>query len=92
LVNFIFRHFFHTPYISLVNLIAGREVVHELFGAKFTYAKVHAELKRILFDTTYRTQMLAAYDEVIKSIGPRGASLRTAILIIQSLKMGKKGR
>ena len=82
LVNFIFRHFFHVPYISLVNLIAGREVVQELFGAKFTRTKVNAELKRILYDPAYRAQMLAGYDEVIETVGQPGASRRTAELIV----------
>ena len=42
LVNFVFRHFFHTPYISLVNLIAGREVVQELFGVRFSEKQIAA--------------------------------------------------
>ena len=81
LANFIFRHFFHVPYISLVNLIAGREVVQELFGAKFTCAQVYAELNRILYDPAYRTQMLAGYDEINKILGQPGASQRTAEMI-----------
>ena len=86
-VNFIFRHFFHVPYISLVNLIAGREVVQELFGAKFTFAKVQAELKRILYDLEYRNQMLEGYDEVVKTLGHPGASQRAAEMMIQRLKL-----
>ncbi|MDR2918111.1 MAG: lipid-A-disaccharide synthase [Tannerella sp.] len=85
LVNFIFRHFFHTPYISLVNLIAGREVVQELFGAKFTRKQVAEELGRLLNDSAYRDRMLAGYDEVISILGQPGASVRTATLMIESL-------
>lgn len=85
LINFIFRHFFHTPYISLVNLIAGREVVRELFGATFTYRHVADELGRILDDSAYRDQMLAGYEDVIRILGRPGASARTATLIIRSL-------
>lgn len=85
LVNFIFRHFFHTPYISLVNLIAGREVVQELFGAKFTRKQVAEELGRVLNDSAYRDRMLAGYDEVISILGQPGASVRTAMLMIESL-------
>ena len=86
LVNFLFRHFFHVPYISLVNLIAGHEVVQELFGAKFTYHKIHTELQRILNEPTYRDRMLTGYDEVIDTLGQPGASQRTAELIVQSLR------
>jgi len=85
LVNFIFRHFFRVPYISLVNLIAGHEVVQELFGAKFTFTAVQSELKRILDEPAYRDGMLAGYDEVIDALGPPGASQRTATLIVESL-------
>ena len=86
LVNFIFKHFFHVPYISLVNLIAGREVVRELFGADFSFKTIHAELARITKDENYKSEMLAGYDNVISILGGPGASERTAELIIVSLK------
>ncbi|WFE85604.1 lipid-A-disaccharide synthase [Parabacteroides chongii] len=86
LASFIFRNFFHTKYISLVNLIAGREVVQELFGARFSYQQIHDELGKILHDTAYRQQMLDGYDEIICLLGKPGASQRTAELIYRSLK------
>lgn len=86
LASFIFKHFFTTPYISLVNLIGGREIVQELFGARFSEKQIHDELGRILDDTTYRNQMLAGYDSVVRLLGAPGASHRTAALIYGSLK------
>ena len=86
LASFIFRHFFHTKYISLVNLIAGREVVQELFGVRFSYDQIHDELGRVLNDHAYRRRMLDGYDEMIRLLGKPGASRRTAELIYQSLK------
>ncbi len=85
LASFIFRNFFHTKYISLVNLIAGREVVQELFGARFSYQQIRNELGKILHDTAYRQQMLDGYDEIICLLGKPGASQRTAELIYRSL-------
>ena len=85
LASFIFRSFFHTKYISLVNLIAGREVVQELFGARFSYQQIRDELGKILHDTAYRQQMLDGYDEIICLLGKPGASQRTAELIYRSL-------
>jgi len=82
LVNFLFKNFFHVPYISLVNLIAGQEVVRELFGAKFSYKTIHDELKLILEDEAYRNKMLAGYDSVISILGNPGASERAAELIV----------
>lgn len=86
LASFIFRHFFHTKYISLVNLIAGREVVQELFGARFSNGQIREELGRILHDVTYRKRMLDGYDEIIRLLGSPGASRRAASLIYHSLK------
>ncbi|WP_455627772.1 lipid-A-disaccharide synthase [Parabacteroides chinchillae] len=85
LASFIFRHFFHTKYISLVNLIAGREVVQELFGARFSRQQIQEELGRILQNKEYRQKMLGGYDEVIRILGKPGASERTAGLIYHSL-------
>lgn len=86
LASFIFRHFFHTPYISLVNLIAGREVVQELFGARFSEDRIREELGRILHNPAYRQTMLDGYDEVIRILGEPGASRRTAQLMYDSLR------
>lgn len=84
--SFIFRHFFHTKYISLVNLIAGREVVQELFGARFSEAAIRSELDRILHDAAYRKTMTDGYDEMIRTLGEAGASRRAAGLIYDSLR------
>ena len=86
LVNFVFRHFFHTPYISLVNLIAGREVVQELFGVRFSEKQIVEELERILFNNAYRTQMLAGYESMALQLGMPGASHRAASLIVHRLR------
>lgn len=84
--SFIFRHFFHTKYISLVNLIAGCEIVQELFGARFSYREIHDELGRILNDADYRNRMIAGYDSIIRLLGQPGASQRAARLIYTSLR------
>lgn len=83
--SFLFKHFFHTKYISLVNLIGQREIVQELFGARFSEARIHDELERILTDTSYRQRMLHGYDEIIRTLGTPGASRRAAHLIVESL-------
>ena len=84
LASFIFHHFFHIPYISLVNLIAGREVVRELFGARFSEANIREELERLTCDTAYRERMLEGYDTVIRRLGAPGASREAARLIVDA--------
>ena len=84
-MNIVFKCFFHIPYISLVNLIAGNEVVKEFFGINFSHKKIYDELKRIIDDSDYRNKMLDGYNKVISILGEPGASTRTAKLIIESL-------
>lgn len=86
LVNFVFRHFFHTPYISLVNLIAGREVVQELFGARFSEKNITEELERILTDKAYCIRLLEGYERMLQQLGKPGASARAASLIVHRLR------
>ena len=86
IASFIFKHFFHTRFISLVNLIGGKEIVQELFGARFSEETIHAELGRILNDTDYRQRMLKGYDEIIRTLGAPGASQRAAELIVKALQ------
>lgn len=84
-VNFIFRRFFHIRFISLVNLIADKEVVRELFGERFSPDNIRKEVDRILYEPGYKEKMLAHYDEVIRILGEPGASTYAAELITQSL-------
>jgi lipid-A-disaccharide synthase len=87
LSGYIFRHFFHTPYISLVNLIAGKEVVRELYADRFSKENIETELEKLLHNADYNARMLKGYDEVIHILGNPGASSRTAGLIISYLQM-----
>lgn len=86
LASFIFKHFFHTPFISLVNLIGEREIVQELFGARFSEETIRAELACIVRNEAYRQRMLAGYDEVIERLGEPGASRRAAQGMIAALR------
>ena len=90
LATFIFRHFFHTPFISLVNLIGGREIVQELFGARFNEKEIDAELRRILLDVPYRQKMQKGYDEVIALLGKPGAAEKTAGEMVKALTGSQK--
>lgn len=86
LVSFVFRNFFHTKYISLVNLIADKEIVQELFGARFSKEAIEKELNLLIDDTEYREEMLKGYDDVIRFLGDPGASFRAAELIYEAVK------
>lgn len=80
-ITFLKRHILKVKYISLVNLIAGREVVRELVADTMTVAQIKTELGRILNDESWRREMLAGYDEVSKRLGEPGAPAKAARLI-----------
>ena len=65
--TFAFNHVIKVPFISLVNLIAGREVVSELFADRFTYDNICADLRSLLPGGNRRAAMLEGYDEVFKA-------------------------
>ena len=85
LVSFLRRHILKVKYISLVNLIAGREVVAELVADGMTAENVKQQLEAILPRQMAREQMLQNYDALIKILGQEGASERAAGKIVELL-------
>ena len=69
LVSFLRRHILKVKYISLVNLIAGREVVAELVADGMTVENVKQQLEAILPGQMTREKMLQDYDALIKILG-----------------------
>ena len=67
-----------TSYFSMVNLIAGREVVPELIQRDFTPEKVAAQTLRLLSDPAATAAMRADLAEVRRKLGPPGAVERAA--------------
>ncbi|WP_288369458.1 lipid-A-disaccharide synthase [uncultured Algoriphagus sp.] len=73
------------PFISLVNLIAEREVVKELIQGEFSAENIQAELQRILSNPVYKGQMLQGYDEILERLGEASASDTVARRLVESL-------
>ena len=72
-------------FISLVNLIMDREVVTELIQNDFTKENLKRELSKIL-DKEHREKLFLSYFELEEKLGGKGASEKTAKLIIKNLK------
>ncbi len=72
-------------YISLVNLILDKEAVTELIQTDFNTKRLKSELEKILDDYKRATLFLDYYD-LEKKLGGKGASQKTAHLIVESLK------
>jgi lipid-A-disaccharide synthase len=65
-------------FISLVNLVANREIVQELVADRMTHENIVKYLGDILPGGTGRQQMLDDYAEMNRILGPSGASKRAA--------------
>lgn len=91
LVSFLRRHILKVKYISLVNLIADREVVTELVADGMTVSNIKKELAKIISGGNGRSHMLSEYDRLIGILGEPGASERAAAQITALLKARRKG-
>ena len=67
-----------TQWVSLVNIIAQREVVTELLAHNFTLESTKIELDKIVVDGERRKEVLRVYDEIIGVLGEAGADVRCA--------------
>ena len=78
-------------YVSLVNLIANREVVTELVANTFSPEKLDSELAAILpTDSQRRRQMIEDYDEVWQRLGEKRAPEEAARIMVQLLSAAAK--
>jgi lipid-A-disaccharide synthase len=73
-------------YISLVNLIAGYEVVKELIQYSLNENNLVSELKAILPGGSKREKILEDYNKVREILGPAGASERVAEDMVKVLR------
>lgn len=85
-ISFLRKHILKVKYISLVNLIANREIVRELVADTMTIENMREELGRLLNDTKYRKEMLNCYEEMARILGPTGSPSRAAKGVISSLR------
>lgn len=86
LIGFLKRHLIKVRWVSLVNLIADKEVVPELVAETFSVANIRHELEAILPGGCKRQQMLIDYDEVFRRLGDSHAPECAADIIIKTLK------
>lgn len=86
LVRFAFNHVMTVKYISLVNLIADKEIVPELFADRFTVPQIADALQQILPNHANRSKMLQGYAGVAHSLGDKIASKNAAQLMVRLLQ------
>lgn len=91
LVRLLRKMFLKVKYISLVNLIGGREIVKELVADEATPARIAAETALLLPGQPRRKEMLEGYEEVTRALGQPGAARHTARALLHCLGQRKAG-
>ena len=86
LIRFAFNHVLKVDYISLVNLVANKEVVPEMFADKFTIDGIANELYKIMPGQPAREGMLAGYQEVLRELGSKVAPDEAASIMVDLLR------
>ena len=86
LIRFAFNHVLKVDYISLVNLVANKEVVPEMFADKFTIDGIANELYKIMPGQPARERMLAEYQEVLRELGSMVAPDEAASIMVDLLR------
>lgn len=77
---------FKIPHFTLVNIIAGKEVIQEKIAYLFTVDEVEKETRRLLTDNLYRQQMESGYRMIANRLGNAVANDNAARTIISDLQ------
>jgi len=86
IVRFAFKHIIKVRFISLVNLIADKEIVEELLADKFSVENIRKELTAILPGGNRREKMLAEYDELDHRLGSDNAPDNAAKKMVEMIR------
>lgn len=87
---FIGKRLIKVPYISLVNLLLGRELVKELIQDEFNVEMLSKQLLLIMEGGERREDILAGYQTIHSQLGTKKASLNSARLIFDYLREIKR--
>ena len=91
LYGFLRRFLLKVKYVSLVNLIADKEVVPELVLETFTIERMLRELRQILPGNKGREVMLDGYAAMRQKIGETGAPDQAARQMVECMEKYKLG-
>lgn len=85
LFYWIVRQIIKIPFISLVNIVMGKKIVEELIQNELNRERLKAALDNIL-NPASRANMIEHYAELRKKLGDKGAAVRTARLLVDTLQ------
>ena len=93
LTYFIGKSVLDVTHISLVNIIAGKEVVPELIQHEATAKNIVAQSRKILYDDKYRESMISSFKKIRELFSGKQPSRRVAEMIgeMAGWEYGKAG-
>jgi lipid-A-disaccharide synthase len=86
LISILRKLFLKVPYISLVNLVCGKEVVRELVANDMNVKNLQNELNKILVGGEKRESQLRNYEDLEKRMGKPGTPQKAAQEMVSILK------
>ena len=78
--------FLKVPFVSLPNLVCGKQVVREFVMGEMKFRLIKPEVEKLLDDSLYREKMFSEYKRLHKIMGAPGASKQAASKMVELLK------
>ena len=78
------RMLIRVPFLGIVNILAGREMVKELIQGECSPAKIAAELLRLSDDSKARAALAGELESVVAQLSGDGAYARAAAAILEA--------
>ncbi|SDU17183.1 lipid-A-disaccharide synthase [Verrucomicrobium sp. GAS474] len=85
LTYFIGRMVVKVPYVSMVNVLADREVVPEFIQSDLSPALLSARASELLKDAVQQEEMRKGMRRVVERLGKAGASVRAAEAVLREI-------
>ncbi len=73
--------FIKTKFVSLVNIIAQKEVVKELLAHNFTLENMTRELQKTIDSESYKNEMITNYQSITNELGESDAAKKIAFFL-----------
>jgi lipid-A-disaccharide synthase len=80
------RVLIRVPWISLVNIVAGEQIVPELLQGDVTAERLEREGEALLSDPARLAGMRAGFGRVSRALGPPGATGRAADAVLEAIE------
>lgn len=86
-LNYVFgKLLIKVDYISIINILAGKEIVKEFVQNDFNITNLFNEGKRILIDEKYKSKMISHFEEIRKALFDSEVTNDASVIINDMIK------